>query len=207
MEDPKQDKATLFPVKNDQKIVFRNSLTEIPRTLTTLHLGNYFNEPIDWIVDVPVENLQLGYHFNQKITKVPPTLKILNLGGCFRHPIDFLADSQLVELRLSDCFDLVITKLPPTLKVVNLGYFYNHPIDFLADYPITHIRLSKCFNQKITKLPSTLKIMIVYDAKLIRDLFIYAKERKIGTSLKITNTCGYCVGPCPDHRTVEFASN
>jgi hypothetical protein len=129
-----------------------------PTSLSDIHFGHSFNEPID---NLPsnIKYLVLGDSFNQPIDNLPSSIEFLDLGNSFDKRIDNLP-SSIETLVLGDSFNQPIDNLPSRMKYLYLGESFNKLIDNL---PVSLVELiikkDSIFNQPISRLPNNLRTL------------------------------------------------
>lgn len=99
-------------------------LNNLPSSLIYLNLGNFYNEPIDFL-PVGLKYLNLGSEFNQPIDNLPVDLEVLVIGNSFNQSLDNLPDSIRVihinKIPLHYCIYIQpINRLPTNLEVLIL---------------------------------------------------------------------------------------
>ena len=127
-------------------------IDNIPDTIEELTLGFYFNDPVKrWPTNLVY--LNTCGNFNQPLDNLPYGLKILELGRQFNQPLDKLPES--VEVVIYNCEILIpLDKLPHSVKrltVKHLSQCLNIP-DFIEVIDIIEPHWGV-----ITKYPSSLK--------------------------------------------------
>lgn len=127
----------------------------LPQTLRKLILGNKYNNPV---TDLPynLEVLILGNSFNQSVDSLPPNLKVLQIGNGFCQSFEKLPDS-LESLSINSHIGLwarYIGRLPSSLKKLHLRILYD-----VESFPnnLETIECGRCYQNALIKLPDTLK--------------------------------------------------
>jgi hypothetical protein len=119
-----------------------------------------FDQPLNTANLPPnLEELYLGWSYNQPLDDLPETLGILQVGASFTHDLDSLPDgllglaivddrygdfaqfdkpfkkfpSSLMRLSIRGLFKQEVEEWPPNLELLVLGYYYNKPIKNLPD--------------------------------------------------------------------------
>lgn len=135
-------------------------LKYLPKTLKYLELD--FNVLIDNLPN-KLEELKLGYHFNQPINNLPPNLKKLsfNFSSRFKHNIDNLPKNlEYLDLGDDNEFNNNLDNLPPALKILKTGSKFNQKLDYLP-INLKVLEVGHSFNQILNNLPKNLEILII----------------------------------------------
>lgn len=104
---------------------FNKSIGNLPNTITTIVLGNKFNQPIDGILPPNLVNLTLGFYFNKPITIFPKNLKRLCFGTKFNGSYKNLP-KKLKYLKMFIIKpDILVEKLPNSIECLSIFCFCN----------------------------------------------------------------------------------
>lgn len=110
----------------------------LPKSLKKLTLGKSYN--MSWLSGqhfVKLEELTLGFYFNNYVDNIPYSLKKLTFGYAFNAGLNnnFLYYTNLIELKFGHNFDKKIYYLPRHLKKLTFGWCYNQRV-FSNNLPI-----------------------------------------------------------------------
>lgn len=139
----------------------RCELKYLPKTLKYLELD--FNVLIDNLPN-KLEELKLGYHFNQPINNLPPNLKKLtfDFGSSFIQNLDNLPTNlECLDLGDDNDFNNNLDHLPQTLTILKTGSKFNQKLDYLP-INLKVLEVGRSFNQILNNLPKKLEILIIY---------------------------------------------
>jgi hypothetical protein len=169
----------------DDTIYFENDeFSILPNTLTTLNLGENFDDNVDYWLPISLLHLKFGNYFDQKVDHLPENLLTLYLGDEFNQSIDKLPSKltklvfqsknyrctsifnqsinllpeNLLTLHLSDAFNQSVDRLPSNLTELVFGSSFNQTVDLLPEN-LLMLQFSYSFNQSVDKLPSNLTIL------------------------------------------------
>ena len=170
--------------------IFRNKNC-IPRSVTHLIFGPYFNQDIKDLIHEGVTHLILGDMFNSGIYGcLPNSLIHLKFGASFNQDVYECLPSSLIYLEFGNNFNCdVYGCFPPSLKHLKFGNDFNKEIkdcippflihlelgnsfnriikDKIPD-SVKHLKLGRCFKQKI-EIPPPVTHLTVYKSKNIRN--------------------------------------
>eukprot|EP01132_Coremiostelium_polycephalum_P005168 gene5168-6433_t len=126
----------------------------LPSSLKTLHIGQHFNQPLEYgVIPEDVENLDLGFfnrpilpiedHYNDEtnsaVYPIPSTLKSLKIGRLFSHQLSFLQ-----SLTCLTTLTLGVRCIPPIIIPTTVTKLDWHPpdLDLLVIPPsIRHLKI------------------------------------------------------------------
>jgi len=92
------------------------SIQNLPRTITFLSFGDYFDEPVS-VANLPpnLTHLMFGQQFSRPVNNLPPKITHLYLDFHFNKPIKNLPPNLKQLIVNSDVFNKKIGELPPSL--------------------------------------------------------------------------------------------
>ena len=124
----------------------------IPKTVTYIHFGWYFNQTVDNL-PTSIIHLIFGRDFNQPPNNIPTSVKYLIFGHDFNQSVDKLP-SSIKNIEFGHHFNQTVDKLPSFIKNIEFGHRFNQSVDKLPSF-IKNIEFGCNFNQSIKNLPST----------------------------------------------------
>lgn len=158
---------------DETHLTIEKKIINIPLSVTHLHFGNHFNQPLK-PGDIPnsVTHLYLGHHFNQplKAGDIPASVTHLRFGHMFNCFFDHVPES-VTHLTFGHRFNYFYA-IPSSVTHLTFGHNFNQPIDGKIPKHVTHLKFGKDFNQLLNGcIPESVKHLHVFSYKLKRNRF------------------------------------
>ena len=152
---------TLICIKNIIHLSYFHQFTNVimldtneflPKHVTHLTFGYYFNQPINSCIPESVTNLTFGGHFNQPINGcIPDSVTHLTFDCNFDQPINGCIPESVTHLTFGDCFNQPINNcIPDSVTHLTFGDYFDQNIDELP-ISINNISLSSNYKRSISE--------------------------------------------------------
>lgn len=155
---------------------YNESINNLPKNLTNLEFGFFFNKPFTplnmnslthltfrWNFNHFIENyppnliyLEFGEYFNQKIPNLPPKLTYLRFGSHYNHSLEKIYNLQnLRTLIFGQDFNKLLI-LPTSLEYLKLGNKFRQPLYLLYLCNLQFLKIPK--NNRKYNVPSQTEV-------------------------------------------------
>lgn len=147
-------------------------LNLLPQSLTTLHLGAFFDSQLEvGCLPPTLTDLNVGLKFNQKIQALalPSRLLKLHLGFSYDHTFEVgVLPNSLTSLIFSELYKsfIVPNVLPSNLQVLKFGLFFSQEnLTDILPQNLKELRLHGQYNKiiNIHSLPLSLNVLAICD--------------------------------------------
>lgn len=145
-------------------------LTHIPKTVTHLIFGWYFNQPLGTSIPIGVRDLTFGWCFNQPLeSSIPRDVRYLTFGYNFNQPLGESLPDTITHLRFGAQFNQPLgTSIPRDVRYLTFGEHFDQPLGTSIPFGVVHIAFGWRFDQEL-EIPSsvkTLKMLMYYDRQI-----------------------------------------
>ena len=144
---------------------FNQPISYYPETLQILHFGNNFNQQLENL-PYALQEIKVGLNYKQSLDALPLNLKRIYINSeNFNDDFDFSKYTKLTKLAFGKYCPhnqkLNLLNLPANIEYIKFGWNFNQEINNLPDSVEQIVFSNYCrFNKKITRLPKSINIYV-----------------------------------------------